>query len=290
MSGGATTAQDRLTEGVQRHYNLDTEFYSLWLDERMTYSCALWKSGAAEGLGEAQVRKLDFILDCLEVSNNGSLLDVGCGWGSLVDRCAERFPDAPRIGLTLSHSQARWARRRARGHQVFMADWRHFTPTHKIDSIACIGALEHFAWPGTSSLDRKHRYQRFFETVAGWSTPSARLVVQSIAVGSSPLTPSARRDARFLLRDIFPGSMPPRLSELDFAADGTWVLVDERQDPDDYAKTCDHWLQRLQLRRSEAELLVGADVTAMYERYLEASASMFRNGQLTLVRRVYRRV
>src|SRR5262249_31040152 len=98
-------------EAIKRHYDLSDEFFQLWLDPLMVYSCALF-DGTSD-LAEAQLRKLDYHIAAANAADSAHVLDIGCGWGALLNRLVGHAGVKQATGLTLSASQARWARERA---------------------------------------------------------------------------------------------------------------------------------------------------------------------------------
>lgn len=143
-------------EAIQAHYDVSNDFYALWLDSTMAYSCALWEAG--DTLKQAQLRKLDFHLTQAQATNKSNLLDVGCGWGALLDRAVTHYNVKNVVGLTLSQAQADWVTHSKRDSvSVLLESWRDHRPTTPYDAIVSIGAFEHFAKAGLSKLPRPPR-------------------------------------------------------------------------------------------------------------------------------------
>ncbi len=299
LGAGATGAAGprtplRVAAGVRRHYDLSNAFYALWLDSSMTYSCARWRPDV-ETLEEAQAAKFDLLLDLAAVGpptagtpSGGTVLDLGCGWGSGLAALAARGVARP-VGITLSAEQAHLARRRVPGADVRVCDWQDLDPAARFDAIVSVGSMEHVAGVGMSAAGRAAVYRRLFERCAGWLDPGGRLVVQTITTGDRPLRRRQQRDVLFLLREIFPASRLPSLDALHDAAAGRFELVACRDDRLDYQRTLLVWLERLGQRRHEAVALVGEDVTARYERYLRVSAELFGDGAMGLCRLAWQR-
>jgi cyclopropane-fatty-acyl-phospholipid synthase len=93
-------------QAIQHHYDLSNAFYQLWLDRSCTYSCALWQEG--DSLEAAQLRKIDFHIEQARVKQGDRVLDIGCGWGSTLNRLVEKYQVQQAIGLTLSETQSQW--------------------------------------------------------------------------------------------------------------------------------------------------------------------------------------
>src|SRR6516165_4900980 len=145
-SSGELAAMGTSPRAIMHHYDLSDDFFRTWLGQDMVYSCGWWE--AADGgdlLAQAQHRKLDFFADRLGV-RGGRVLDVGCGWGALLDRFVRVHGAASGIGLTLSPSQAEFAaRRNVAGVSYLLQNWTEHEPSEPYDAITCIEATEHFA-------------------------------------------------------------------------------------------------------------------------------------------------
>ncbi|WP_306026865.1 class I SAM-dependent methyltransferase [Stappia sp. MMSF_3263] len=265
---------------VQYHYDVSREFYSLWLDESLTYSSALWE-GEDDTLAAAQQRKIDHHLSEARVARATSLLDIGCGWGALV-RKASAFPALERIvGLTLSEDQADQVRGFAIPKiEVRLESWTQHKPDQPYDSIISVGAFEHFAKPEDSREVKISTYRDFFSTCSGWLTPGGRLSLQTFVYG----TMRNEEASEFINEEIFPAADLPRLEEIAAAIDGVMemtYLVNHRLH---YARTYDAWARNLRRRRDDAVRLVGEEVTERYERYLKQTSIGFYTGKIGLLR------
>jgi cyclopropane-fatty-acyl-phospholipid synthase len=140
-----TKSDDR--EAVQHHYDVSNDFYALWLDPRMVYSCAYFRDDA-DNLEQAQLAKLDHICTKLRLQAGEKLLDIGCGWGALVIRAAEKF-GVNATGITLSENQHRLANERIKAAglegrcKVLLQDYRDTKGEGVYDKIASVGMFEH---------------------------------------------------------------------------------------------------------------------------------------------------
>jgi cyclopropane-fatty-acyl-phospholipid synthase len=287
----APVQSDRTAEAasaVRHHYDVGRDFYRLWLDRSMTYSCALW-DGDDDTLEAAQERKLEYHLDAIRADRAARVLDIGCGWGSTLKRLAEDRGVERSVGLTLSDDQAGFVRDRGLpGVEVRTESWTDYEPDAPFDGIVSIGAFEHFATPDDSEAERARVYRDFFTRCRGWLTDDGALSLQTIAYANM-----SREDAsQFIQQEIFPNADLPTLAEIAVAAEGVFEVRSLRNDRLHYARTLEAWARRLRERRDEAVALVGPDVVARYQRYLKHSAFGFRMGKLCLLRLVldpYRR-
>ncbi|NUP26347.1 MAG: class I SAM-dependent methyltransferase [Nocardia sp.] len=277
------------TEAVEHHYDIGTEFYRLWLDSDLTYSCALWAEG--DDLERAQRRKLDYLIERAGISGSELILDVGCGWGGLIRTITDRYPHTRSTGLTLSRDQYRHLLADTPDRaDIRLEHWNDHRPETPYDVIFCVGALEHFVRFGLSRRERTATYRSFFAYCHSLLRPGGRLVVQTIGKGNRPLDQDSITDVQFLANEIFPESDPPRLAELAHASEKLFEIRSVINDRHDYSTTCAEWLRRLRNHRPEAERLAGARVTEAYERYLEASVRQFDEQHLVLYRMALRKV
>ncbi|NIJ11884.1 cyclopropane-fatty-acyl-phospholipid synthase [Saccharomonospora amisosensis] len=269
---------------IRHHYDVGTDFFALWLDRSLTYSCA-WREGEGDTLDTAQQRKLRYHLDAVGAAEADSVLDIGCGWGSILGALSRDHGVSRAVGLTLSEDQAAYVRSRDyRGVEVHLRGWQEYEPGDRFDGIISIGAFEHFARPGDTSAGKIATYRAFFDRCRSWLRPGGALSLQTIAYANM----SRENASTFMQRDVFPDADLPTLAEIAAAADGVFDVCSLHNGRLDYAWTCEQWARRLRERRSQAVRLVGAEVVARYERYLKLSALGFRMGKICLLRLVLR--
>lgn len=268
---------------VQYHYDVGRAFYRLFLDETMTYSCALWddSAGAPVSLHQAQLRKIDHHLGQARAAQARALLDIGCGWGALVQRAAD-LPLMERVvALTLSKDQADCVRKLPSPKiDVQLQSWVAHEPQAPYDAIVSVGAFEHFAAPQQSVAEKIALYRDFFQRCRQWLSPQGRMSLQTIAYGSM-----GRDEASaFINNEIFPAADLPTLDEIALAASGVMEITQMHNHRLHYARTLEHWAARLRRRRPEAVALVGEATTERYLRYLTQSAAGFYMGKIGLLR------
>ena len=269
---------------IEHHYDISRDFYRLWLDPRMVYSCALWLGEPDDDLEAAQLAKLAWHATAARVDKQPRVLDVGCGWGALVRYLVEERDVGHVTGLTLSSDQAasllpseRWV--------VQLQDWRDHVPAQGYDAVISIGAFEHFSRPELSRTQRRAVYRSFFDKCAGWLAPGKRLSLQTIAW--EDFDPDHGAVASFISQEIFPESTLPQLSDIIEASEARFRLVGLRNDGDQYSVTLRLWQRRLEAQVEKACELVGRPNYRRYLRYLRVSRAMFDRRVCTLYRIIF---
>lgn len=262
----------RDARAVRHHYDVANEFFALFLDASMTYSCAIFEDPASDGepLESAQERKLETICRKLALTPGERVLDVGCGWGSFAIHAATRH-GADVVGITLSAPQAELARERAAATRVAdlveirVADYRDLRG-EQFDAIASIGMVEHVGEP---QLDA------YAAALAAALVPGGRLLNQGIA----RLHPDAAEAGPFSERYVFPDADPVHLSRLLLALERAGFICEHVEGyAEHYARTLAHWAQRLDDHATEGERLAGAERMRVWRLYLRAARSGFQTG------------
>jgi cyclopropane-fatty-acyl-phospholipid synthase len=266
--------------GIRHHYDIGNDFWALMLGPRFTYSAALYER-ADESHEAAQDRKIAWHLRAAGVERARSVLEVGCGWGTLLGRVSA-LPHVRRIvGLTLSEAQAVHLRGlRLPGVEIRVENWAAYEPREPFDSIVSIGAFEHFAKREETPAEKVEVYRDFFGRCARWLTPHGRMAPQTIAYGHM-----RREDASpFMYSEIYPDSDLPFLADIVAAADGVLEITALRNDRFDYARSYDAWAANLRRRRGEAVAMVGEAQVERFERFFRLGSIGFRMGKLQLLR------
>jgi cyclopropane-fatty-acyl-phospholipid synthase len=262
----------RDAEAVRHHYDVSNEFFALFLDQTMTYSCALFEPGT-QTLEEAQRAKLELICRKLELKPGQRMLDIGCGWGSLAIHAA-REHGASVSGITLSEPQAQLARERAREAGVEdrvefrVMDYRDLG-AERFDAVASIGMVEHV---GEAQIDE---YARQIARVA---EPGGRVLNHGIVV-VAPQERGVRIGGEFSDRYVFPDGELLNLSRmlLAFERAGFEALNVENLHTD-YAETLRHWTARFEDHLDQAERLAGSERLRVWRLYLRAARNSFETG------------
>ncbi len=279
-------------EAIRRHYDVANEFYELWLDPTLCYSCALWEDDEPDSMLElAQLRKLDFHAHQVQAENVERVLDIGCGWGALVRRLVETHGVRHVTGLTLSDAQAVWCAQRPDPRVVIRIEsWLDHNPDAPYDGIISVGAFEHFAKAEWPDAQRIAAYRAFFASCRDWLKPGGRLSLQTIAWGNVDVAHVKNQvETKFIFDEIFPESVLPTLADIIAASDGLFEVINLRNDREHYARTCQVWYQRLVARKAEALRIVDLDVYNRFVRYLKLSAITFNASYSGLLRIGFRR-
>jgi cyclopropane-fatty-acyl-phospholipid synthase len=267
-------------EGIRHHYDIGNDFWALMLGPTFTYSAALF-SRVDEDLDTAQRRKIDWHLTSAGADQAKSVLEVGCGWGTILRRLSET-PGVERVvGLTLSDAQAVYLRSLALPRvEVRVENWAVHEPAETYDSIISIGAFEHFAKQEESTEEKLTVYRDFFERCHRWLSPGGFMSLQTISFGNMK-----REDASgFMNTEIYPDSDLPYLSEIVESVDGLFEVVAVRNDRLDYARSYDRWAANLRRRRTEAVAMVGEEQVRRFEKFFKLGSVGFRMGKMGLLR------
>jgi cyclopropane-fatty-acyl-phospholipid synthase len=279
-------------EAIRHHYDVGNDFYRLWLDNSLTYSCALWDDHDTDQmLDAAQVRKLDYHIEQAHAMNAQRVLDIGCGWGSLLRRLVDAHGVRQATGLTLSQAQAAWLASQPHPRiEVRLESWLDHAPAQPYDAILSLGAFEHFAQADWPDAQRIAAYRAFFTRCRAWLKPGGRLALQTISLGNLNVRQIQERpNMQFVIKEIFPESILPSLADIAAASEGLFEVITLRNDRDHYYRTARVWYKRLAARRAEATTLVGEEVVERYLRYLKYFTFAFADGHTGLLRIAMRR-
>jgi cyclopropane-fatty-acyl-phospholipid synthase len=268
---------ERDAAAVRYHYEAGNDFFALFLDESMTYSCAIF-SGGAQTLEEAQRAKLDLVARKLDLKPGVRLLDVGCGWGSFAIHAAREY-GAKVTGVTISPSQAELTRERVlqagldNEVEIRVADYRQM-PGGSFDAIASIGMAEHV---GESQIDL------YAESLFALLRPGGLLLNHAIAAMDPDDQPL---EDLFSTRYVFPDGEPLPLSRIQLALERAGFHTERVEGfMEDYAITLRHWAERLEEHLDQARRLVGPERLRVWRLYLRAARRGFDTG-LTAVYQV----
>lgn len=263
--------QRRAARNARHHYDIGNDLYERMLDPRMVYSCAYWSD--ADDLASAQEAKLDLICRKLHLEPGMRILDIGCGWGGLLEFAARTY-GVTGVGISPAGNQVTVARERCRDLPVTIeqSDYRHVRGT--FDRIVSVGMMEHV---GPRNLPQ------FFQ-VCDQRLESGGMMLHH-TIGS---TVSKHHTDPFFERYIFPGGVVPSLAQISRSAESTWTIEDVHNFGPDYDRTLMAWAANVEA--AWAELPAYDDrFRRMWRYYLLSSAAGFRSRNLQLWQVVMRR-
>lgn len=268
-----STSKKNQKEEVCSHYNIGNDFYSLWLDPTLSYSCAYFENGD-ETLEEAQHKKVDHILRKLNLKEGMSLLDIGCGWGFLLIEAAKKYK-IHGVGITLSEEQHRAFSKRIKEEgleaylKVEIMDYRELEKSNlKFDRVVSVGMLEHVG---------RENYELFFKNVDAILKDSGLFLLHFISgYGEYP------GDA-WIKKYIFPGGVIPSLREImTISADHKYYVLDVESLRRHYVKTLLCWRDGFEKHLPQIEQMFNEQFIRMWRMYLCGCAASFNNGVIDL--------
>ena len=267
-------ARDRAA--IRYHYDVSNDFYRLWLDEWMVYSCAYFRS-AEDSLDDAQARKLDYICHKLRLQPGQRLLDIGCGWGGLVLWAAERY-GVDATGITLSQPQAELANRRiaaaglADRCRVEVRDYREVPGEECYDALVSVGMFEHVG---------EELLPEYFRRARALLRPGGAFLNHGIA--SRAGDPTSGHRVSFSNVYVFPdGELVPVSATLRAAEEAGFEVRDVESLREHYARTLRHWVRRLEARHDEARQCVDEVTYRVWRLFMAGSAHGFSSGRLNV--------
>lgn len=253
-------------DAIQYHYDVGNRLYEGFLGPTMAYSAGIWREPArTDNLDDAQNRKLDWHIDQSQADIARRVLDVGCGWGSIIKRLSVRNPKAEVTGLTMSDQQAAFLRSTEHGGRadIKITQWQSFESNRPFDAIISVEAIEHFAKIELTHEQRVQAYRDFFDFCRRNLVADGRMTLQmaiwnNIERGTEP---------QFRIDDIFPESCLPHVPDLVEAADGLFHVVRLEVAPRDFIYTLRDWIRRLEGNR---EALSGQTSAELVQHYINS--------------------
>ena len=269
----SSTGKKNQEKEVQSHYDIGNDFYKLWLDETMSYSCGYFLH-EDDSLYQAQVNKVDYILKKLHLSQGMSLLDIGCGWGFLLIEAAKKY-GVHGMGITLSREQYEAFNRRIKEQnlgdllEVALMDYRDLPKMNRtFDRVVSVGMAEHVG---------RHNYQLFMDCAKKVLKPGGLFLLHFI----SALKEHAGDP--WIKKYIFPGGVIPSLREmLSCAAEDDFHTLDAENLRLHYNRTLLCWDKNYREHMDQIREMFDERFVRMWDLYLAACAATFHNGIIDL--------
>jgi cyclopropane-fatty-acyl-phospholipid synthase len=278
---GNRHSRRRDRQAISYHYNVSNDFYALWLDRRMVYSCGYFVD-PDEDIHTAQERKLDYICRKLRLEPGERLLDIGCGWGGLVLHAAERY-GVEALGITLSQPQVAFAQRRIAETglddrcRVEYRDYREVTPSEGpgqglFDKLVSVGMFEHVG---------EAKMRTYFKRA--WDILRPRGLFLNHAIARPGWEPKTEGQDTFSNRYVFPdGELTPISHSLGFAEELGFEVRDVESLREHYALTLRRWVRRLEEQQEEALAYVDDVTYRIWRLFMSGSADGFESGRLNV--------
>lgn len=258
-------------KNIEFHYDVGNDFYKLWLDDTMTYSCGYFKS-QNDSLTDAQKNKVDHILKKLNLKEGETLLDIGCGWGELIITAAKKYK-VKAMGVTLSTQQFEKVKKRIESEglnelvEVELTDYREIK-NRKFDRVVSVGMLEHVG---------KDNLSEYFSTVKELLNDKGVSLLHCITNTSDSGTNS------WINKYIFPGGYVPSIQELvNYMSEKNFNVIDVENLRLHYGKTLECWASNFENAMPEIEKMKDETFIRMWRMYLNSCAASFNCGNINL--------
>lgn len=258
---------------VQSHYDVGNDFYKLWLDDTLTYSCAYFDHGNRDDLTKAQIDKVHHILKKLDPKPGKTLLDIGCGWGTLMLTAAKEY--GLRVtGVTLSEEQFNLVQKRIKDEglenvaEVLLVDYRELGD-RKWDYVTSVGMFEHVG---------KENLGLYFKDVYKYLTQDGVALIHGITRQQGGAYNG------WINKYIFPGGYVPGLEEMiGHIVENNMQIADVEMLRRHYQRTLEIWDMNFNAHRSQIEDMMGDRFTRMWDLYLQACAASFESGNIDVI-------
>ncbi|WP_338107526.1 cyclopropane-fatty-acyl-phospholipid synthase family protein [Acidithiobacillus caldus] len=258
-------------EAIHYHYDVSNDFYRLWLDRNMVYSCGYFKTGE-EDIDTAQEQKLDHICRKLHLQPGEKLLDIGCGWGGLLSWAARHY-GIRGVGITLSEEQYAYTKERMEREgladrvEIRLQDYRDIPEQAYFDKVSSVGMFEHVG---------RAKLPEYFDVIQRVLKEGGWVMNHGITAASPDDEGKHHSGSDFIDRYVFPDGEIPHLWRVvrDMGSANLEVLDVENLRPH-YAQTLIHWVRRLEAHRQEAIALVGEKTYRIWAIYMAGCAYGF---------------
>jgi cyclopropane-fatty-acyl-phospholipid synthase len=286
---------------VEVSYDVSNDFFRLWLDERMNYTCAVFES-PDQPLEAAQLNKLRILSDFAKIGPEKKVLDIGCGWGAALEYAVTTRGVRRAVGVTLSTAQAEEVNvRKLPGVEVLCTDFRKLQTEERFDSLLSICMMDHLCSPEEARQGKAvDIYRAFFKRAWEITSPGAWFGLQTILRNRTPrMTPwgglpagtrKELEDIYFCTHVIFPGGLNPRLEEIIQAVNPYWEVMQVNTRREHYQRTTGEWLRRLRLNEKTIRQRFGDKVFDDYDRYLSTCVNAFDRHYSSLAQYELRRI
>lgn len=272
---GRRHSVDRDSLAIRYHYDVSNDFYALWLDPRMVYSCAYF-ADETDGLEAAQRHKLDLICRKLRLQKGEHFLDIGCGWGALMIHAAQHY-GVRASGITLSERQAEFARRRIREAgledrcSVEIRDYRRMEAPEGFDKIASVGMFEHVG---------EKKLKEYFQRALSLLKPGGLFLNHGIGI---TIKDPVKKVSPFIDRYVFPdGELVLINTTLHYAEEAGFEVRHVESLREHYARTLRLWIARLQAQHEAAVACTDEATYRIWRLYMAASAHGFATTRLSI--------
>jgi len=266
---------ERDRQAIAYHYDVSNDFYALWLDRRMVYSCAYFVT-PDDDLDTAQEQKLDYICRKLRLQPGQRLLDIGCGWGGLVIHAARHY-GVQALGITLSRPQAEWANEHIAQAglsdrcRVEVLDYREVDEPEGFDALVSVGMFEHVG---------EEMLETYFRRAWHLLRPGGLFLNHGIARRTSD---PWSKGPSFTNTYVFPdGELVPISTTLRVAEAVRFEVRDVESLREHYAMTLRHWVQRLEAHHDQALQYVDEPTYRVWRLFMSGSAHGFTVGRLNV--------
>ena len=275
---------------IDLSYSVSNEFFKLWLDENMHYTSAVYEADD-QSLEVAQENKARILYDFAEMNPSRSVLDIGCGWGSMLEHISRRGARFAH-GVTLSTAQAEWAEaRKLPNTEIHICDYKDWVPTEKYDALVSVEMIDHLVSPAQAREGKAvDIYRGYFNKCAEWVEVGSCFGFQAILTNRIPRTRQDLLDLQFTADVIFPGGRNPRLEELVAAVNPNWEIEQLITRRTHYGRTTGEWLRRMRLHETYIRTTWGDALFDDYERYLDTCVRGFANHWSSDVQMKLRRI
>lgn len=264
---------------IEEHYDVDNDFFALFLDKQYrVYTCAVWDK--AQNLEQAQVDKFNRLCSYANIKAGYKVVDVGCGWGGIMNFISDNYLNTQIQGLTISTKQYNFVNSIKKPNvSVDLHPWQNYAPLEKkFDAIISVCAFEHFAsFEDYAASRQRDIYRNFFDWCLGVSTLDAQIALQCIVITRPPNNLIELNDSRYLQK-VFPGSALPTISDIQSAIVDKYEISAANRIGLHYVRTLTEWKRRLENNRVACIKRYGQVLYDFYIGYFDAASRCFESG------------